>query len=108
MRLKWPDLALWREVADDVEGGDRRPVDISRVVWAGRPDVTVNTVTASWPRPAVAWRLGVGSRRHADALPTRRLVTAQHALALLSTGLAQNLGLCSTIAHGELRGVTAG
>ena len=39
----------------------------------------------------------------AAALPTRRLPTAQHARARPITKLGQNLGLCSTIAHGTPR-----
>ena len=42
----------------------------------------------------------------ADMMPTRRLVTAQHARALHSMEPAQNLGLCSTFAHEALRRVT--
>ena len=40
------------------------------------------------------------SRSTADILPTRRLTTAQHACARPITEPAQNLGLCSTFAHG--------
>jgi len=36
----------------------------------------------------------------ADAMPTRRHTTAQHAWVRPITETAQNLGLCSTIAHG--------
>jgi hypothetical protein len=42
----------------------------------------------------------------ADAMPTRRLTTAQHARTLPSTDAAQNLGPCSTNAHERLRSMT--
>ena len=40
--------------------------------------------------------------RGADVLPPRRLVTASHGLARVGTELVQNLGLCSSFAHGPL------